>query len=235
MKLNPLEVLNLKLDATTAEINRQFRDLSLLVHPDKCREDFRMEAQKAFSVLNEAKAELLDENKRAAMVQMIQEAKTTVQKRREKLIKDAHKREVREQKLRDKAAGMKETPPAAAPPMRDVTKDTGFEEEAKGELRELLIAREWRKRQLLKQAAATDVVAAKEKEELDQKRKDKKEFEEEWEKNRDTRVSSWRTFQKYGKKRSYKMPKALEEDDNTRYIKRLRSKKAEEEKEADHK
>jgi hypothetical protein len=34
-----------------------------------------------------------------------------------------------------------------------VTKDEGFEAEVKAELRELLIAREWRKRQLLQQAA----------------------------------------------------------------------------------
>jgi hypothetical protein len=35
-KLNPFEKLNLHFDATPDEIKKQFRKLSLLVHPDKC-------------------------------------------------------------------------------------------------------------------------------------------------------------------------------------------------------
>jgi len=35
-KLNPYEKLNLRFDATVEEIRKQFRKISLLVHPDKC-------------------------------------------------------------------------------------------------------------------------------------------------------------------------------------------------------
>jgi hypothetical protein len=37
--INPYEVLLLKSDATEEEIKKQYRQLSLLVHPDKCQEE----------------------------------------------------------------------------------------------------------------------------------------------------------------------------------------------------
>ena len=36
-KLNPYEKLNLRFDCTIEDVKRQFRKLSLLVHPDKCK------------------------------------------------------------------------------------------------------------------------------------------------------------------------------------------------------
>jgi DnaJ family protein C protein 8 len=36
-KLNPYEKLNLRFDATLEEVKKQYRKLSLLVHPDKCK------------------------------------------------------------------------------------------------------------------------------------------------------------------------------------------------------
>lgn len=36
-KLNPYEKLNLKFTATLEEIRRQYRKISLMVHPDKCK------------------------------------------------------------------------------------------------------------------------------------------------------------------------------------------------------
>jgi DnaJ family protein C protein 8 len=36
-KLNPYERLNLRFTATPDEIRKQFRKLSLMVHPDKCK------------------------------------------------------------------------------------------------------------------------------------------------------------------------------------------------------
>jgi DnaJ family protein C protein 8 len=37
--INPYEVLLLKPDASEEEIKKQYRQLSLLVHPDKCQEE----------------------------------------------------------------------------------------------------------------------------------------------------------------------------------------------------
>lgn len=36
-KLNPYEKLNLRFDCPVEDIRRQFRKLSLMVHPDKCK------------------------------------------------------------------------------------------------------------------------------------------------------------------------------------------------------
>lgn len=36
-KLNPFEKLNLRFDATPEDVRRQYKKLSLMVHPDKCK------------------------------------------------------------------------------------------------------------------------------------------------------------------------------------------------------
>lgn len=36
-KLNPFEKLNLRFDATPEDVKKQYRKLSLMVHPDKCK------------------------------------------------------------------------------------------------------------------------------------------------------------------------------------------------------
>ena len=38
-KLNPFERLNLRFDATPEDVKRQYRKLSLMVHPDKCKHE----------------------------------------------------------------------------------------------------------------------------------------------------------------------------------------------------
>lgn len=43
-KLNPYERLNLRFTATPEEIRRQYRKLSLMVHPDKCKHPQAAEA-----------------------------------------------------------------------------------------------------------------------------------------------------------------------------------------------
>ncbi|KAJ0084854.1 hypothetical protein Patl1_30229 [Pistacia atlantica] len=43
-KLNPFEYLNLPFDATPDDIKKQYRKLSLLVHPDKCKHPQAKEA-----------------------------------------------------------------------------------------------------------------------------------------------------------------------------------------------
>ena len=57
-KLNPMEQLGLRFDASLEDIKRQYRKTSLLVHPDKCRHP---RAQDAFEVLGHANRQLQDE------------------------------------------------------------------------------------------------------------------------------------------------------------------------------
>jgi len=47
--------------------------------------------------------------------------------------------------------------------------------------------------------------------------------EEDWEKGRDKRVDSWRSFMKGGKRVKYRMPKLTQEDDSKTYIKRVKT------------
>ncbi len=58
-KLNPFEQLGLPFDATQEEAKRQYRKLSLLIHPDKCNHPL---ATSAFEVLGHANSQLTDED-----------------------------------------------------------------------------------------------------------------------------------------------------------------------------
>ena len=58
-KLNPFEQLGLPFDATQEEAKRQYRKLSLLIHPDKCKHPL---ATSAFEVLGNANSQLTNED-----------------------------------------------------------------------------------------------------------------------------------------------------------------------------
>lgn len=59
-KLNPFEQLGLRFDCSLEDIRRQYRKISLLVHPDKCKHPL---AKDAFEVLGNAQKQLMDEEK----------------------------------------------------------------------------------------------------------------------------------------------------------------------------
>lgn len=57
-KLNPLEQMGLHFDATQEEAKRQYRKVSLLIHPDKCKHPL---ATAAFEILGHANSQLANE------------------------------------------------------------------------------------------------------------------------------------------------------------------------------
>ena len=57
-KLNPFEQLGINFDCTMEDIRRQYRKVSLMVHPDKCKHP---RATDAFEVLGNANKSLTDE------------------------------------------------------------------------------------------------------------------------------------------------------------------------------
>lgn len=59
-KLNPFELLGCNFDANREEIKRQYRKVSLLVHPDKCSHP---KASDAFDILGQAQAALLEDDR----------------------------------------------------------------------------------------------------------------------------------------------------------------------------
>lgn len=58
-KLNPFEQMGLCFDATHEEAKRQYRKVSLLIHPDKCKHPL---ATSAFEVLGHANSQLANED-----------------------------------------------------------------------------------------------------------------------------------------------------------------------------
>jgi len=217
-KLNPFDVLNLHVDATTKEIEKHFRTLSLLVHPDKFEPEYRETAEKAFSILNSAKNELMDENKRGQLTDMATEARQKLITEHEKAWKRKWKEEVKVAKAKDPNAEieLKDAP--------DITLEHDFPMKVRDQLKELLIDREWRTRQLLKEAAKAEGLAAQEKEEKQRVREEKEKTEKDWEDGRERRVHNWRDFMgaKKGKRKLLRPPKILEEDPERTFIKRLK-------------
>ena len=59
-KLNPFEQLGTNFDANREDIKRQYRKVSLLVHPDKCSHP---RAGDAFDILGQAQAALLEDDR----------------------------------------------------------------------------------------------------------------------------------------------------------------------------
>ena len=67
-KLNPMEQLGLRFDASLDDVKRQYRKTSLLVHPDKCKHP---RAQDAFEVLGHAHKQMQDEGKLKELVYVL--------------------------------------------------------------------------------------------------------------------------------------------------------------------
>jgi DnaJ homolog subfamily C member 8 len=67
-KLNPFEQLGLRFNATLEDIRRQYRKVSLLVHPDKCKHP---RAKDAFEVIGVANKELTDDDRRKEVLHVL--------------------------------------------------------------------------------------------------------------------------------------------------------------------
>jgi DnaJ family protein C protein 8 len=74
-KLNPFEMLGLRFDAAPEDIPRQYRKVSLSVHPDKCTHP---KAKDAFEIIGHAQKELKNEEKRNQLDFLLNVAKERV-------------------------------------------------------------------------------------------------------------------------------------------------------------
>lgn len=219
-KMNPFDILNVNHRASRDEINKAYRAASLQSHPDKFPSGSpqREKAQQAFTLLSAAKDELLDETKRGVMDDLIDQARQKVLTNRAAAANAGNKK----QKV-DSAST-----PSSSPPLSDDAdpsdSDPVFDLAVRAEVKEMLIEREWRKRQLLKAAAVEEGLAAKEKEQRAAEKESKEKEKKEWEEGREERISSWRDFQKGGKKGGFskkmKMPKMQTADADSSFIKR---------------
>ncbi|KAG8451183.1 hypothetical protein GDO86_003440 [Hymenochirus boettgeri] len=179
--LNPFEVLQMDPEVTDEDIKKRFRQLSILVHPDKNQDD-PDRAQKAFEAVDKAYKCLLDPEQKKRAIDVIQAG--------QEYIEHTVKEKKKQLKKEGKPLIVEEDDP-------EVFKQAVYKQTMKL-FAELEIKR--------KEREAKDMHERKRQREEEIEAQEKVKREREWQKNfeesRDGRVDSWRNFQatKKGKK-----------------------------------
>ncbi|XP_072974081.1 J domain-containing protein spf31 [Typha angustifolia] len=206
-KLNPFEHLNMPFDSSADDVKKQYRKLSLLVHPDKCKHP---QAKEAFGALAKAQQLLLDPQEREYLLNQINAAKEELRAKRKKELKKDNASKIKAQVDEGKYEQQYE-------------RSEEFQQQLKTKVREILTDQEWRRRKMQMRISEEEGRLKKDEEETKEMWKRKREHEEKWEETRDQRVSSWRDFMKTGKKGKkgeIKPPKLKTEDPNRSYVQR---------------
>ncbi|KAF3965871.1 hypothetical protein CMV_009978 [Castanea mollissima] len=206
-KLNPFEHLNLPFGASPEDIKRQYRKLSLLVHPDKCKHP---QAKEAFGALAKAQQLLLDQQERDYVLSQVNAAKDELRMKRKKHLRKDTASKIKSLVEEGKYDQMYE-------------QSEEFQHELKLRVREILTEQEWRRRKMQMRISEEQGRLKKDEEEAKEMWKRKREHEEQWEGTREQRVSSWRDFMKSGKKAKkgeIRPPKLKTEDPNKSYVQR---------------
>ncbi|KAJ6513138.1 DnaJ domain-containing protein [Mycena sanguinolenta] len=173
-KLNPFDILDIDESSTPEEIKKRYKQLSLLIHPDK---NPHPRAPEAFDLLKKAESELSDEAKRENMDAIIAQARSLILK----------------------SLSLPLTTPNTDPALRRL--DPSFKVRMRAQVKELLIDEELRRRKAIKMNLANEGLEARMKEAEVVGKKRKAEDDKVWEDNREQRVDSWRTFSKDSKKK----------------------------------
>lgn len=209
-KLCPLSILNLPSSKVNENdvIKKQYRSLSLLVHPDRVTEQLRESAQAAFSKLNEAKKKLLDKDLKIKISQKVNEARRFVREKKEA----ERLAERQKQKL----------PPENYDDVMALYPPEEIEGLVMKQVKELLVDEAWKQRIFEKRSRQLEEQHKKSKDELAERKRARAQAEKEWEENREKRVSGWRDWQKKKKKRKKGSSKLLgqEKDTAKTYIRR---------------
>ncbi|XP_066524624.1 dnaJ homolog subfamily C member 8 [Hoplias malabaricus] len=181
--LNPFEVLQIDPEATDEELKKRFRQLSILVHPDKNQDDADR-AQQAFEAVDKAYKLLLDAEQKKRAVDVIHAGKEYVEhmmSQKKKQLKKEGKNLVIEE----------DDPEVFRQAVYKQTMKLFAELEIKRKEREAKEMHE-RKRQ------------REEEIETQERAKREREWQKNFEETRDGRVDSWRTFQAKGKTKKEK-------------------------------
>ncbi|XP_031498305.1 J domain-containing protein spf31 [Nymphaea colorata] len=206
-KLNAFEHLNLPFDSSIDDVKKQYRKLSLLVHPDKCKHP---QAKEAFGALAKAQQLLLDPQEREYLLNQVTAAKEELRAQRKKQLK------------KDTASKIKSLVDEGKYEQQ-YERSEEFQQLLKQKVREILTEKEWRRRKMQMRISEEEGRLKKDEEETKEMWKRKREHEEQWEGTREERVSSWRDFMKTGKKGKkgeIRPPKLKTEDPNKSYVQR---------------
>ena len=182
-KLNPYDILHISKqnDAEASEIRRAFRQVSLLVHPDKCPHEH---AKQAFELVNKAYKDLQDEELKKDVDATLEHAKGELRRERKNLLKGDNAYLA--------AAALKRG--GAEDLEKEYESSQGFQEEWRKKAQELLTQLEWRRRQLNKRIKGEEQRMDESEKKNAQELKNKRAKKKDWEKGREKRVSSWRDF-----------------------------------------
>eukprot|EP00210_Caulerpa_lentillifera_P008704 g8303.t1 len=209
-KINPYEQLNLHFDATLDDVRRQYRKLSLLVHPDKCAHP---QAREAFEILGEAQKFLLNEERRKQLSYGLNVARGNHLKRliakNSRCVVDEVRKEWRKRTKHDSAlrvaSALHEDGRAGVEKEYEQTDE--FHYQWKSKARDVLGRTAFRKQRLESRIRAEETRLEIEDKEEREVRKQKRKDLHRWEKTREQRVGTWRDFmnnQKKGGKRKAK-------------------------------
>ncbi|KAG8816306.1 hypothetical protein FRC17_000366 [Serendipita sp. 399] len=160
-KLNPYETLDIDPSASSEDIKKRYKQLSLLIHPDKATHP---QAQDAFDLLKKAENDLSDKDKRENL-------DATIKQARAELLKSLNL------PLSTKDDHFKIT--SLSPP---------WSQQLKEKTKALLIEEELRKRRAAKLAMANEGREAQQKDEEVASRKRKAEDEKVWEGKREYKM-----------------------------------------------
>ncbi|CAH1227425.1 dnaJ homolog subfamily C member 8-like [Branchiostoma lanceolatum] len=196
--LNPFEVLQLDIDATPADVKKRYRQLSILIHPDKNPEDHDR-AEAAFDAVNKAYKMLDNEDAKRRCMDVVEEAKAHVDNR----IKEKRK----QLKKEGKSSTVEEDDPVK------------FKHALWVMMCKLFADRERKRREQEQREADLRKRAADEEAEEVEKAKRQKEWEKQWEAKREERVDSWRSWQQTTKPKPEKEKKVKKEKKPPRMFK----------------
>lgn len=181
--LNPFEVLQIDPEATDEELKKRFRQLSILVHPDKNQDD-PDRAQQAFEAVDKAYKLLLEGEQKKRAVDVIQAGREYV----EHMMKEKKK----QLKKEGKPQYVEEDDP-------EMFRQAVYKQTMKL-FAELEIKRKEREAKDMHERKR----AREEEIETHEKAKRDREWQKNFEETRDGRVDSWRTFQAKGKTKKEK-------------------------------
>jgi DnaJ family protein C protein 8 len=174
--LNPFEVLMCTPQSTDAQIKKNFRRLSILLHPDKVDAKFKDNAEVVFEALNKAYKQLNDPEEKKTCDSIASEST----KRAEKFIKDK-KKELK------KKLGIENPPVPEENPEE-------FEKLVKKNMCKIFAEIQTKKEEIEQREQMTRKREKEEEQEEVQAREEDEKFHKQWTDKRERRIDNWRDF-----------------------------------------
>lgn len=160
------------------EIKLQYRKRSLLVHPDKCKHPL---AQEAFELLKKTEIDCLDPKKHALVMRYIDEARQEV----------FYKHKITIPKQDDRPSMFSDAPLAKLDVPRLMLEIPTLGKEIQIQFYKNLVLQGHRDRVRLRNEHQWDIV---QEEKVGKVTKRKSDFDKQWDKSRDARIDSWKSF-----------------------------------------